>query len=356
MCISKTGVIGAGWWATQHHIPSLRTYEKTDLIGIADPNQDKLDAAASYYEIDQTFQDYRDLLPKVDGVVIAVPHAYHYDIAKDALDAGVHVLVEKPMVLTSKHAWDLVERAKKQNVELMVGTTFQFTPQARRVRELVQSGSIGELIHVSGLFASMIESFLKSRPDDYSVIFDYPVTGPESNSYSDPKISGGGQGQTQLSHAMGMVLWVTGRHVLETFAYMENFDLQVDLVDAISYRLDNGAVGTMAATGSVGMNQDQNQEFRYYGTEGQVRQDLIHGRADAMFNDGKSEVVEGLEEDQIYPANLPARVLADLTIGVGENLAPGAIAARTVEFLEASYKSAATGMPVQIKDLYKSNL
>ena len=356
MCISKTGVIGAGWWATQHHIPSLRTYEKTDLIGIADPNQGKLDAAASYYEIDQTFQDYRDLLPKVDGVVIAVPHAYHYDIAKDALDAGVHVLVEKPMVLTSKHAWDLVERAKKQNVELMVGTTFQFTPQARRVRELVQSGSIGELIHVSGLFASMIESFLKSRPDDYNVIFDYPVTGPESNSYSDPKISGGGQGQTQLSHAMGMVLWVTGRHVLETFAYMENFDLQVDLVDAISYRLDNGAVGTMAATGSVGMNQDQNQEFRYYGTQGQVRQDLIHGRADAMFNDGKSEVEEGLEEDQIYPANLPARVLADLTIGVGENLAPGAIAARTVEFLEASYKSATTGMPVQIKDLYKSNL
>ena len=56
---------------------------------------------------------------------------------------------------------------------------------------------------------------------------------------------------------------------------MENFDLAVDLVDAISYRLDNGAVGTMGATGSVGINQDQNQEFRYYGTKGQLRQDMI---------------------------------------------------------------------------------
>jgi predicted dehydrogenase len=347
---ARIGVIGAGWWSTQHHIPSLRTYEKAELVGIADPNPDKLNAAASFYEVEGTFQDYRDLLPKVDGVVIAVPHVYHYEIARDALDAGVHVLVEKPMVLTATHAWDLVRRAEEKGVELMVGTTFQFTSQAHRVREIVQSGAIGDLLHVSGLFASMVESFLRSRPHDYRVMFEYPVTGPDLNSYSDPKIAGGGQGQTQLSHAMGMVFWVTGRHAIETFAYMENFDLQVDLVDAISYRLDNGAVGTMGATGSVGMNQDQNQEFRYYGTKGQLRQDMIHGKADAIFNDGTSEVLPDLAEDDIYPADLTARTLADLTLGQGENLAPGRVAARTVELLEAAYKSAESGLPVKIAE------
>ena len=51
----------------------------------------------------------------------------------------------------------------------------------------------------------MVENFLRSRPEAYRPMFEYPVTGPEPNSYSDPKISGGGQGQTQLSHAMGMV-------------------------------------------------------------------------------------------------------------------------------------------------------
>ena len=241
MARARVGVIGAGWWATTAHIPSLRTYEKADLVGIADPNPDKLEAAASYYEVDGTFLDYHDLLERVDGVVIAVPHTYHYEIARDALDAGAHVLVEKPMVLTSNHAWDLVRRADKKGLELMVGTTFQFTEQAHRVREIVRSGAIGDLLHVSGLFASMVENFLRSNPEAYRPMFDYPVTGPEANSYSDPKISGGGQGQTQLSHAMGMVFWVTGRHATEAFAYMENFDLSVDLVDAISYRLDNGA-------------------------------------------------------------------------------------------------------------------
>ena len=338
------GVIGTGWWATQAHIPSLRTYEGADLVGLADPNPKKLSDAASSYE------DYHDLLEKVDGVVIAVPHAYHYEIARDCLDAGVHVLVEKPMVLTSAHAWDLVGRAEAAGVELMVGTTFQFTSHAARVKEVVQSGGIGDLLHVSGLFASMVESFLRSRPQDYTSVFEYPVTGPALDTYSDPKVAGGGQGQTQLSHGMGMVFWVTGRRATETFAYMENFDLQVDLVDAITYKLDNGAVGTMGASGSVRPGQPQNQEYRYYGTEGQVRQDIIHGKTDIHYNDGRSEELPDLEGDDLYPMHLPSRTLADLTQGRGENLAPGSVAARTVELLEAAYKSAETGRAVKIDE------
>ena len=343
---ARIGVIGAGWWATQEHIPSLRTYEKADLVGIADPNAEKLRAAATHYEVDRTYEDYRDLLPKVEGVVISVPHAYHYEISRDALDAGVHVLVEKPMVLTAAHAWDLVERARKKNLELMVGTTFQFTSHARRAREIVQSGGIGDL-----LFASMVQSFFRSRPGDYSSVFDYPVTGPEPNTYSDPDIAGGGQGQTQISHAMGMVFWVTGRRATEAFAYMESVDLPVDLVDAISYRLDNGAIGTMGAAGSLRPGQDQNQEFRYYGTKGQLRQDIIHGTADVHYNDGTSEVFPDLAENDIYPAHLPSCTLADLVLGDGENLAPGRVAAHTVELLEAAYRSAESGMPVKIDEL-----
>lgn len=351
MTRARMGVIGAGWWSTTAHIPSLRTYEKAELVGIADPNPEKLAAAASYYEVNGTYEDYHDLFSEVDGVVISVPHKYHYEIARDALDAGVHVLVEKPMVLTAAHARDLVERAEAKKLELMVGTTFQFTSHARRVYDIVRSGGIGELLHVSGLFASMVESFLRSRPDDYRSLFDYPVTPPELDTYSDPGISGGGQGQTQISHAMGMVFWVTGLRALEVFAYMENLDLKVDVVDAISYRLDNGAIGTMGATGSVGMGQDQNQEYRYYGTKGQLRQDIIHGRADVIYNDGTSEVFPDLAEDEIYPQHLPSRTLADLVLGEGENLAPGRVAVHTVEFLEAAYKSAESGLPVKTADL-----
>ena len=351
MTHARVGVIGTGWWATQAHIPSLKTYEKADLVGLADSNPDKLAKAASFYEIENTYIDYHDLLENVQGVIIAVPHVFHYEIARDALDSGVHVLVEKPMALTAAHAWDLVKRAEANAVELMVGTTFQFTDHARRIRDIVQSGGIGDLLHVSGLFASMVESFLRSNPEAYRTIFDYSVTPPSSNTYSDPNIAGGGQGQTQLSHAMGMVFWVTGCRAIETFAYMGNFDLEVDLVDAISYRLDNGALGTMGASGSVHIGQPENQEFRYYGTEGQIRQDVIHGRSDVHYNNGDAECFKNLAKEDIYRVDLPARVLVDLILGEGENLASGAAAARCVEFLEASYKSAQIGRAIRIDSL-----
>ena len=348
---ARIGVIGAGWWSTQAHIPSLVGYEKAELVGIADPDPQKLAAAADYYDVSKTHEDYHELLSEVEGVVIAVPHAYHYDVARDALDAGVHVLVEKPMALTAAHAWELVERAQARGVELMVGTTFQFTSLARRVREIVQSGGIGELLYVSGLFASIAESFYRGRPEDYAPVFEYPVSGPLPNSYSDPRIAGGGQGQSQLSHAMGMVFWVTGRRAVGVFAYMEKFDLGVDLVDAVSYRLDNGPIGTMGATGSLRPGQDENQEIRYYGSEGQLRQDLIHGTADVYYNDGSSEVLPPLAEEDIYPKHLPSRTLADLVLGEGQNLAPGSVAAHTVELLEAAYRSAESGMAVRTADL-----
>ena len=105
MAKARMGVIGAGWWATQFHIPSLKTYEKADLVSIADVKPEKAAAAADYYDVRNTYNDHRELLAAgVDGVVIAVQHAYHYEVARDALDAGVHVLVEKPMTLTAADA------------------------------------------------------------------------------------------------------------------------------------------------------------------------------------------------------------------------------------------------------------
>ena len=342
-------VIGTGWWATQWHIPSLSDYARAELCALADPNPDRLAAAAERWPVPRTYLDYRELLGsgEVEGVVIATPHASHYEIASSALEAGIHVLVEKPLVLKAIEAWDLVHRAERNDLHLMVGYTFQFTRQARKAREIIQSGRIGELRFVSGLFASMVESYYRGRPEDYEPVFQFPVTGPGKSTYSDPKIAGGGQGQTQVTHAMGMVFWVTGRRAIEVSAHIESFDLAVDLVDAMAYRLDNGAVGTMGSTGTLRPGQPQQQEFRYYGTEGFLLQDLLQGKLAAYYNDGTLEEIADLTEDEIYPAHLPARALVDLILGEGENLAPPESAAATVEFLEACYQSAGERRPVR---------
>ena len=341
----RVGVIGAGWWATEHHIPSLMGYERAELVGIADPKPEKLKQAADHYEVEGRYDDYRRLLevPNLEGVVISIPHAFHYEVARDALDAGIHVLVEKPMVLRATEAWDLVRRADERGLHLSVGYTFQHTWHAKKAKETVQSGAIGDIMFVSGLFASMVESYFRGVTDEYRGQFDYPVTPPESTTYSDPKIAGGGQGHTQITHPMGMVFWVTELRATEVSAIMEKFDLAVDLVGAISYRMENGAVGSMGATGSIRQDQPGDQRVLYFGSRGFLRQDLINGRMDIYYNDGTSEIINDMTEEEIYPAHLPSRSFVDLILGDAENMAPGRFGAYTVEFLDAAYRSAASG-------------
>lgn len=352
MAKARIGVIGAGWWATQHHIPSLKAYEKADLVGVADVKPEKAKTAADYYDIPNTYDGHQDLLAAgVDGVVIAVQHAYHYEAARDALDAGVHVFVEKPMTLTARDAWDLVARANANNLHLMVGYTFQFTSHAQAAREIVQSGKIGELQMVSGIFTSWVESYLRGNPQDYAEAFGFPVTGPSPDTYSDPKIAGGGQGHVQVTHPMGMALWVTGRRAVEVFAYMENYDLAVDLVNAYSFRLDNGATGTMASTGAMRPHQRLDQGFVYTGSKGVLRQNIAGGRLEAQYNDGTADEFMDLSEEDRYPAHLPTRGLVDVILGEGENRAPGEVGARVVEFLDAGYRSAASGRAVRVDSL-----
>jgi predicted dehydrogenase len=350
----RVGVIGAGWWATQFHLPSLCEYEHADVAALVDPDPDRLEAAARRYGIERSFSDHRSLFDEglVDAVVVAVPHASHYEIARDALDAGVHVLVEKPMVLRASDAADLVARSRVQGRHVVVGYTYQFTRHARRAREIVQSGRIGELQLVSGLFASSVEAFFRGAPEEYADSIDAAVIGPAARTYSDPALVGGGQGQTQVTHGMGMVFWVTGRRAVEVTAHMSSCGLAVDLVDAVAYRFDNGAVGTMASTGALKPGQSKQQEFRYYGSEGFVLQELIHGRLAVHDADGTIEEISDMSEDEIYPAHLPARALVDLVLGGGANPAPPEPAAATVEFLEAAYRSAAAGGgPVRVADL-----
>lgn len=349
----RIGVVGTGWWATQYHMPSLKAHEGAELVAVADPNPEALKRAADAYNVDKAFTDPRELYESglVDGVVIAVPHAFHYENAREALDAGLHVLLEKPMTLRSEHAYDLVQRSDAAGLHLMIGYTYQHTRAAQMLRAAIQNGEIGELLLVSGLYSSMVEEYYAGRPESYRSVFGFPVTGPNASTYSDPAISGGGQGQTQVTHAMGMVLYVTGKRVETVSAHMSNQGLAVDLVDAISYRFAGGGIGTMAATGSIRAGQQSQQEFRYYGTEGYALQDLLEGTLSIHRADGSVERMEPpLSEEEVYPAEAVVRAFVDLIAGRSTvNPSPPGPAADTVAFLEAAYASAERdGAPVRV--------
>ena len=340
----RIGVVGTGWWATQAHLPALTSYDGAEVTALADPDPRKLATAAERFGVGTTFEDAAELFTSglVDGVLIAVPHVHHYPLAKAALDGGLHVMLEKPMVLESAHAWDLVDTAEARGLHLMLGYTYQFTRAAERVADLVSS-RIGELLHVSGLFASMVESYYRGEPDDYQPVFQFPVTGPAASTYADPAICGGGQGQTQVTHAMGMVLWATGPPGHRGLGVhgqprsRRRSRRRHRLPPRQRRRRHDGGDGKPAPQPAVatGVPVLRDRRFR---PPGPPRR---HGRGPLQRRHQRSDrTVDGRG---VFPSAAPSRGFADLIAGRAENRAPARPAAHVVEFLEAAYRSAASG-------------
>lgn len=217
------------------------------------------------------------------------------------------------------------------------------------MREAIANGEIGDLLCISGLFASAAEDFYSGKVSRYKDAYGWEFNGPVDDTYSNPEVAGGGQGQTQVTHAMGMVMWVTGARPTWVAATMHNHGLPVDLADAISYRLDNGAIGTMASTGSLQIGQPEQQELRYYGSGGFIKQEIWAGTLEIRRNDGSVETPPDLDADERYPEWVTGHHLVDLIRGTAcENLAPPRAGAAVVEFLEAAYQSTAGGRPVEL--------
>jgi predicted dehydrogenase len=144
----RIGVIGYGYWG-----PNLvrNFFEATDaqVVRVSDLRADRLAALGARYPTVQTTQNFRDLIedPSVDAVVIATPVSTHYELALRALQEGKHVLVEKPLASNTDQVQHLIDVARKQKRVLMVDHTFVYTGGVRKIRELVESGSLGEIYY-----------------------------------------------------------------------------------------------------------------------------------------------------------------------------------------------------------------
>jgi predicted dehydrogenase len=351
----RVGVVGAGSWAALAHIPAILAHPDAKLVGIADSDSRRLLETADHYGIEGRYADHRELLAAgVDALVVATPHATHHRIGRDALDAGAHVLVEKPLTLFAAEARDLDRRAAAGGLHLVGGYTYNFTEGAAAARRLVREGALGDITLVSCLYASCVEDFLRGRPGEPDW---FVLGGPSSDTYAVPALSGGGQGQAQVTHAAEMLLSVMGVRARRVCAMMADLGATVDVVDALSFELENGALGTIASTGALRPGQVEQQELRYYGTKGTLLQDMASDRVEFHPSDAPARVVVpgnpgSAESDGIYPLGAPVTCLIELILGRGENLAPAAPAIATVEFLQAAYRSAREGSrPVRIAEL-----
>jgi UDP-N-acetylglucosamine 3-dehydrogenase len=149
------GVIGAGYWGKKV-IPEYQTlakeYPKVNLLGVCDVQEQNLRYCKEVLHIPKKrlLNSHSELLKlsNLDAVHICIPNEIHFEICKEALMAGKHVLLEKPMTLNSQHAFELKDLAKKENLGLQVGYIFRFNNALRKIRELIGDGLLGDLYYL----------------------------------------------------------------------------------------------------------------------------------------------------------------------------------------------------------------
>lgn len=354
---ARIAVIGTGWWSTSTHIPGLRANPNAELVALCDRSPDALERATQAFGPIKTYEDYRELLAAetLDGVIVATNHATHYEVTRACLEAGQHVLLEKPMVLRAAHAHELIRLAEAHQRELIIGYPWHYTDVTQTARQIIQSGELGAIQFVACVFASMAIEFYRGNDQAYRPLFQYPVTGP-GRAYADPQLSGGGQGHLQVTHAAGSLFFVTGLQAERVSCYMENWDVAVDLVDAISVRFKattgRPAVGVIGSTGNLGLGDGGQLEISLYCEKGYVILDQAQSTLRVRRHDGTEQRFGPLPPDDRYPRFATSANLVDVILGRAPNGSPAATGARVVELLEAAYRSAANGgQTIHVADL-----
>jgi predicted dehydrogenase len=131
------------------HLPSLKSHPRAEIAAICGRNRDRAEERANKYDIPRVFADYREMIAKghLDALVVATPDDLHYPITMEALDAGLHVLCEKPLALDTTQAREMYEKAQTAGVNNMVLFTHRWWPYQSYLKQLVDEGYVGRCYH-----------------------------------------------------------------------------------------------------------------------------------------------------------------------------------------------------------------
>jgi len=171
------GVIGCGYWGP-NLIRNFNSLSQCDMAVCCDTRDQRLKKMKQLYPNIETIRDYHELVSsdEIDAVAIATPVRTHAEIARQCLEAGKHVLIEKPITASVAECLELISLAKKKQKILMVGHTFEFTASVNKIRTIIESGELGDILYIAGkrlnlgLFQDDINVIWDLAPHDISII------------------------------------------------------------------------------------------------------------------------------------------------------------------------------------------
>ena len=339
--ILNFGVISCSVMA-QLHMKAVMDNVHTRLVAICDINEKLLKETAEKYGVDKAYTDYRDLVndPEIDAVIIVTPDQTHREITVAALEAGKHVLCEKPMALTMEDCKAMIEAAEKARTKTMIGQICRYTPGFVAAKKLIERGEIGELFFVESEYAH-----------DYAKI-DMPWRlDPLRHGFL-----GGG------CHAVDLTRWIAGDPT-EVMAYSNHKMLPQYPTDDCTiaiFKYPNDVIGKVFV--STGCKRNYTMRSVFYGTKGTIITDNTSPFM-TVFKDGmgasESILSDLSHETHAIPIQYPVDISNHNTFGelnefldcllndkpVGTTVVEGA---KTVLVSLAAVESTKTGMPVKI--------
>ena len=290
----RVGVIGTGTIAMLRHLPAFATSAAkgaAEIVAVADVDEVSARNAAKQFGAQYTFDDYRELLQApIDAVSICTPNAYHEPVALAALDAGKHVICEKPLALDYAGAKRMAERAAASGLKHAVNFRYRWVPAAGYVRDLIEAGELGEIYHVHAHY------FNGTLHDPQT-----PIRWRQTRAAAGTGVLG-----DLGSHLIDLCRWWVGE-VTSVQGHLRTFNPkrplvgggigEVDVDDFMNAHLAfaNGAEGLLSAS-QCAIGRNNHQRIELYGTKGAViyeiekwdqggdRLQICFGSAQARYN------------------------------------------------------------------------
>ncbi len=328
----RLAIIGCGGFVRYHvnsfkkEIPEFRVVA---LVDIAPDHAEKLrdDLLADHKPL--LFTDYKKMLREVrpEAVIVSTPHTLHFQMCYDAISAGCHVMVEKPMVTNSGDARKLVAHAERNRKVLSVAIQGTHTDTFAYARKLIADGTMGDLQLVTGVLA---QGWMK---------------GTRGKWRQDPRLSGGGQLYDSTCHVLSAMMYLVNSPVKEVFCYADNKGCKVDINAVGLIRFANGCMGTITSGGNCRswkshvmlQGEDAFMEISAHG--GDFR---VHGNA-------LKKEIRAVPKGWKVPTISPARNYANCILGKDTPRCGGRVGILMSDLMDALYESAATGKPARVR-------
>ncbi|WP_026693969.1 Gfo/Idh/MocA family protein [Peribacillus kribbensis] len=343
----RIGIIGAGGIAQGRHIPTLlKLRERVSIEALYDVNFTTAADASAKFNIPKVTDSYQELFQLVDAVVICTPNKFHSEIAVAALDAGVHVLCEKPMAMTSRECEEMIEASKRSGKVLSIAFHYRFMKEAVAAKKAVAAGEIGKPLVVR------VQALRRRRVPGWGV-------------FTNKELQGGGSLIDYGCHLLDLSLWLMGNpgpsEVMgTTYNTLSKMPGQVNLWGAFDYstfnvddhvtayiRFENGTSLLLETSWSNNIKEDVIENVSISGDMGGLEVfpfSLNYSKHGMLFN-SEAAWLPG-EEDPSIPQ---AQNFVEACLGLSEQIVKPEEALQVTQIIEAIYKSSEEGKSVSIQ-------